>query len=248
MFKHYLTTALRHFTRHKATTAINIACLSAGLLCFMFALGVVNFLDGSDRHHSNADRTYVVTTQLSRGNGEAIFPAIPNSALSVAKHLQASSTEPLVVARASIFGQETSLAAGDRKRAVATTYVDPEFTTIFDLPFIIGDARTALAAPRSIVLTAELSQQLFGSVDTVGRSLLLDGRETVQVTGVIEAPRQPSHMSTTDRNASLFFQALASMDLHEAAIRDREPADIAAIRFNRPFGLPHLRPVTGRVG
>lgn len=236
MFKHYLTTALRHFKRHKATTAINVACLAAGLLCFLFSLGVINSLEGSDRQHANAALTYVVTTELSHGNGEQIFPTVPNSSLAVAKLLQAGAAEELTTVRASIFGQETSLAAGERKLAIRASFVDPQFTTLFDLDFLAGNARQSLAAPNSVVLTADLARQLFDTVDVIGKTLLVDGAQTVTVTGVIDAPSQPSHMSSTDTNASLYFEALLPFAMHESAIRAREPADIAAIRLNRPMG------------
>ena len=45
MIHHYLSTALRHFRRHKLTTGINVLCLAIGVACFAAAVGVVGFFD-----------------------------------------------------------------------------------------------------------------------------------------------------------------------------------------------------------
>src|SRR5262245_9365255 len=237
MISHYLTTALRHFRRHKLTTAMNVVCLAGGLLCFTAVIGIVNYLSASDRFHRNAANTWVVTTRLERAGGDLILPVTPQSSFAVAKHLRATLPDSVTVARASTFGEQTSLAAGAERRAVRASYADAAFTRIFDLRFVAGDPARALVEPRSAVLTVDLARQLFGSTDVVGRTLLVNGRDNVRVTGVIEAPRQPSHMSATDTRASLNFQALISMDLHEAAIARQETPEIAAVRLNRPYSF-----------
>jgi len=72
---------------------------------------------------------------------------------------------------------------------------------VFGYRLTEGEARTALAAPNSIVLTAGLKQRLFGSGPAVGQTLTENGKP-LTVTGVLaEAPG----------NSDLTFEALFSL-------------------------------------
>ena len=237
MLSHYLSVALRHFARNKLTTAIKVACLTAGLLCLMFSLGAVRYLSASDGFYANAPRTYVVTTEVTPPGMGRRLPITPDSAFSVAKYLRAAVPSSVAVARASKLGEQTSLIVDGHTHAIRASYADPDFTRIFDFDFLAGERGSSLANPRSVVLTEDLARQLYGTTDVLGRTLLVNGKDTVTVTGVMDAPRQPSHMSTGNRSATLNFQALISMDLHEAAISAQETPEVAAIRLNRPSGF-----------
>ena len=48
---------------------------------------------------------------------------------------------------------------------------DNEFFEIFDLGWLQGDARTALAKPNAVVLTESTARRYFGSPDALGRTL-----------------------------------------------------------------------------
>src|SRR5262245_35032380 len=167
MLRHYLSTVLRHFARHKLTTAIKVACLAAGLLCLMFALGAVRYLSESDAFYPNAARMHVVTTRVAPP-GMGALPLMPRSALAVAKYLRAALPPNVIVARASVFGEQTSVAAGVQKRSIRASYADPEFIRVFDFTFITGTRANALANPRSAVLTEDLARRLYASTDVVG--------------------------------------------------------------------------------
>ena len=60
MITHYLSTALRHFGRHRTTTALNVVCLTIGLVCFLAIYAVVVYLGSGDRHYANADRIFMI--------------------------------------------------------------------------------------------------------------------------------------------------------------------------------------------
>jgi len=102
--------------------------------------------------------------------------------------------------------------------------VDPEFLDIFDLPFVAGDARSALASPRSVVLTRASAARLFGAENPIGKTLVLGNKVDATVTGVIDAIAEPSQFGRS-ANAQLPFELLASRDVYEA------------VRAN-PFGFP----------
>jgi putative ABC transport system permease protein len=214
MFKHYLTTALRHFRQHKTTTTINVVCLAFGLTCFICAWGIYAYLTQSDRDHANAERLHVFTERVFVPGTELSYPATPSVAWSVAD-LFAAEHPDLKIARASM-DEEIAVTTEGRKTFMQTSFVDDDFLELFDFRFSRGDARNALREPRSAVISAALAARLFGATDPMGKTLLLNGRETVHVRGVIESIPSPSHMSMDAASSSLHFEALVSMDVHES--------------------------------
>jgi putative ABC transport system permease protein len=232
MFKHYLTTALRHFRQHKLTTGINVACLALGLACFMFAWSVVAYFGQMDRYHTRASRTYLVAP-AGVGLGASAAPTQVRSPWALADHLATDFPKIESVARLT-GGQQTQVEANGAKSTIAVAYTEPKFLQIFDLPFRSGNPTSALNDPRSAVVSVALAQKLFGSDAVVGRTLRLDNRETVTITGVIDSIPQPSHLSTEQSAMGLgvSFDALVSMDVH-VALLTATARDQANQAFNR---------------
>lgn len=220
MFKHYVLTALRHFAKAKAITSINILCLTFGLASFMLAITLVAVMEKPDQHHANAHRTYVVT-QRSEFT-DAVTLTLPMSGVGIGPLLDADYPQLDYVVRATR-STEVALSSGDVKGFAHTVYADPEFLEVFDFDFLAGDARKALSAPRSAVINDELALRLFGTLDVIGKPLLLNNRETVHITGVMKPPRQPSHMTANTASVALqIFNLLVSIDASSAA---RPPAN-----------------------
>src|SRR5262249_53340045 len=66
--------------------------------------------------------------------------------------------------------------------------VDPNFFSIFTLPMISGDVKTALAQPGAIVLTQQTAEKYFGKEDPLGKLIEVstDSNRLYKVTGVIK--------------------------------------------------------------
>jgi putative ABC transport system permease protein len=72
--------------------------------------------------------------------------------------------------------------------------VDPNFFSIFTLPMIEGDVKTALLRPHTVVITKSTAGKYFGREDAMGKLLSFNNNaETYQVTGVIEDLPSNSH-------------------------------------------------------
>ena len=163
MFKHYLTTALRHFRQHKVTTSINVVCLTIGLVCFLTCYAMVTYFSSGDKHFPNADRTYMIRWQVNSAPSAGMSPWL------TAKYLKTDIPEIQTVARATIDSgvarfSEASVTTGDRKGIVRIAYADPEFLDVFALPFLAGDSKNALRSPRSAIISKDTAVRLFGSV------------------------------------------------------------------------------------
>ena len=73
---------------------------------------------------------------------------------------------------------------------------------MFSLPLLRGDPKTALARPRTLVLTEPLARRLFGESDPIGQVVRVNEEFDCEVTGIVGQP--PS-------NSLLQFSALLSL-------------------------------------
>ncbi|HET7924220.1 MAG TPA: ABC transporter permease, partial [Rhodanobacteraceae bacterium] len=209
---HYLALTLRIFRRSPFATGVNVLTLAAGLFCFLTAYAFVTFWNGAERHFPNAERIQVLTNTFRVPGFESRANTMgPTRA---AAQLRIDFPELQSVARATLIdGRAIVSADGNAIRAHAVA-VDPEFLSIFALPFLSGDPLRALDTPRSAVLTRETARRLFGAGDPVGRSVRIDNRLDVAVTGLIGAVPEPSHFGRST-SASLPFEVLVSHDVYD---------------------------------
>ena len=82
---------------------------------------------------------------------------------------------------------------------------DSGFFDFFNLSFLSGDPRQALTSPDYVVLTETTAMKIFGSIDAVGKSLRLDHRNDMIVSGVVrDLPEN------TGLDADLFIKSASS--------------------------------------
>jgi putative ABC transport system permease protein len=214
LLRHYLRLALRNLRRSPVASAINVITLALGLACFVIASAFVTFWQRAEDYFPNADRIAVLTMSLDVLDGSVRYTDAVGTPEIAASYIKAEFPRLERIARAISFNGDAILASGDqavRRKAVA---VDSDFLEIFALPFIVGDARGALAQPMSAVVTQDLALRLWGSVDAVGRTLRVQNTVDVAVTGVIASLPEPTHMGRSYA-ASLPFEALVSHDVLE---------------------------------
>jgi len=235
MLKHYLTSALRHFARHKTTTTINLICLALGLVCFLAVHSVVTAFNNSDRQFADADRIYAITQKYIAPGSNMNIPTVPLTAWPAAEYLKTDIPELEAVARLNT-GGEAPVSVGANKTFAKLTFADPSFFDIFDWPFLAGDAKNALRDTRSVVLTEATAIRLFGSpAKALGQSLLLHGATSLSVTGVIAPLRGLSHMSEVVPLAS--FDILAPMELLVSSTSGAWMRN----NWNSPVGFTYVR-------
>ena len=221
MWKNYLTIALRSLRKHKGTSFINVSGLAIGMACCLVVLVFVRDELSYDRYHENEARLYRLSVQaymLSSGDDfpSATSPILWGPALQrdypeVAGYTRfvglISPGNPWVLSyEDQAFVEERLL------------YADPSVFDLFSWPMRRGNPATALAEPRSIVLTEAMAAKYFGREDPLGKTLVLDRKirdndgaltgETFDytVTGVLKNIPRRSHFT--------FDFLLPSSDLH----------------------------------
>ncbi len=182
MLKNYLITAWRNIYKNKLFSAINILGLSVGIaLCFIIMLYVQDELS-FDRFNVEADRTYRIAFKANINGGD-IFEA--NVMPPVAAALKKEYPEVEEATRLNSNG-DTKVSYNNKTfKENRLVIVDSNFFSVFTLPFVKGDPKTALMEPHTIVLTKDIAHKYFNDEEPLGKLLKIDN-EMFKVTGVME--------------------------------------------------------------
>ena len=192
MLKNYLKITLRNMKRNKAFSFINIAGLAIGIACCILIVNYVVFESSYDRFHKNADQIYRVNTILEFG-GRGGNLASTNHPIGDYLKDQYSEVINSVKFRRYRYGQ-TLVEFEDKKFFENRIYYAQDSVfDVFTFPMILGDPKTALKAPHSVLLTESNAKKFFGEEDPIGKILRLDNREDYKVTGVIRDIPRNSH-------------------------------------------------------
>jgi len=185
MFKNYIKIAFRSLKNQPFFTLINTLGLAVGMAGgLLIALYIYDELN-HDQMFTGADRIYRIDMDLKFG-GAAIKSA--EAAPPMAETLQRDFAEVENAVRFRTLGSNLFRSDGKSTniKELSTTYVDSTFFQMFGLELINGNTETALKEASTLVMTRTAAENHFGSVDVVGKSLLLNNKETYIVTGVME--------------------------------------------------------------
>lgn len=242
MLGHYLSVAALTFRKSPFVALANVTVLALGLTAFVATYAVTDFWNGAERQFANSQRIFVISSRIEASDGSVVLEKTPATNPYIANYLSTYVPRIEAVARARSLGfdGEVPVSVGDRAARLFAVAADAKFLEIFDLPFIAGDSRAALAQPRSVVLTENAAERLFGQVSPLGLTVSLSNRVDATVTGVVRAISEPSHLARSTA-ASMKFDMLASMDLHATywgETQDNEPENWFGIDSSTYVLLP----------
>jgi ABC-type antimicrobial peptide transport system permease subunit len=181
MFKNYFKIAFRNLYKNKGFSILNISGLAVGMASAMLILLWVRNELRYDNFYSNNDRLYQVWNRDKGNNGLNCWN---NTTKPLAPALKSAFPEIDQTSRVN-WNSSILFNFENKKMNVTGTMVDPDFLTMFGLPFVQGNNRTALNNPNDIVITESLSKKLFGSEDPMGKTVLLDTKHNFTVSGLI---------------------------------------------------------------
>ena len=192
MIRNYLKTAWRNIRKNKLFSFINILGLSIGIAtCFIIMLYVQDELS-YDRFNKNADNIARVVFHANL-NGGKIDESVTMPP--VAQTMKKDFPEVQDATRILSFGTPKITYNNTVFKDDQFALVDPNFFSIFTLPMIEGDAKTALTQPDGIVITQEISEKYFGKAEPIGKIIEINSDTTrvYKVTGVIKNMPSNSH-------------------------------------------------------
>jgi len=178
------TISLRHMSRQRGYTAINVLGLAVGLVCAILIFLYVRWELSYDRYHEKADRIYRVTLNDSARSPRELGPI-----------LQADFPEIQQFARLLPTIGTWIMKYEDRVYYEKNVYwANNELFDVFDFPLVRGDPDHALVAPYTAVISEDTARKYFGEDDPMGKTIIADnGYMLLTVTGVMTNIPENSH-------------------------------------------------------
>lgn len=201
MFKSILTTAFRNILRNRSFSLINLVGLSISMSLALLIILVIREQYSFDAFHQDAERIYRINTRAIRVSGGSEDYA--SSPLPVAEALRTDYTlvEDLVRINSRFNGDAIYGSVNVPMRGLLA---DPSFLQVFNFPLEQGNPATALTDARSVVLTHEAKEKLFGTQEALGRTISISGYGEFTISGVLRKFEGRTHFE---------FEMLGSMNI-----------------------------------
>lgn len=201
MIRNYFKVTYRNLIRQKAYAFINIFGLAIGLTCSILIGLYVKHELSYDKFFKDADRIYRVTLDFKMGSNTLKGPITPAPLAQEALKQIPETEEVLRTNRSYNVAVHVDSKVFYENRFL---YADSNFFQFFGIRLMLGDPKTALNNPNSLILTEETSRKYFGMVNSLGKILRIVDNDTInyQITGIME--------SLPD-NCHFHFDLLASM-------------------------------------
>lgn len=183
MLSQYFKTTIRSLSKNKGYSFLNIFGLAVGVACAgLIFLWVENELS-YDQTYAKKDRLYFVKENQKYDAYVATFGSTPGV---LGPAMQAEI--PGVANTCRVYDMDNVLfAVNDKPMYTAGYYADASIFSMFTLPFVQGNPKTALNQRYSLVITELASKKYFGNEHNVlGKTIRVDNKQDYVVTGVIK--------------------------------------------------------------
>ncbi len=207
MFKNYFKIALRNFMKYKAYSIINVVGLATAISVFSVIFIFIKNELSYDQHHQHGDQVYkVIEIQIGKGFGTNHVSWTMGP---LAAALKADFPEVEYATRLSD-GNQHYCQIGDKEfLEYHICHADPDLLAMFTIPLIMGDSKTALNEPNSVIIRQEIAKKYFGNGNPLGQTITVNN-QLFKITGVLEDEHHRSHMKY---NMLLSYSTLNPEDL-----------------------------------
>lgn len=186
MIRNYLTIALRNLWKRRAQTLINVLGLSLGVASAIVIFLIVRYELSFDRFHEKADRVYRIVTDFQGPDGEFGNAGVPRP---LPNALQQDFPDAFTqIVPVEVYQDRRQVQIEDKTVFMdeMVAFTQSAYFKLFDFPFQEGNATTVLNQPNEVVITATLSQKLFGrSSEVLGEIINLNDTYDLEVVGVL---------------------------------------------------------------
>jgi putative ABC transport system permease protein len=198
-----LSHSLRILFRYRFYTGFALIGLSIAVTSVWFIADYAKKSYEYDTFHSNHDRIYRLTMEVTAGGNTDHYATTGNPLGEVM-----SKNYPGIVAFANLtFHQSTVSVNGEVYKESNLFCTNPQILSVFTFDFLSGGLES-LSEPNSVILSKTLAEKYFDGVDVIGNQLLIN-ENTYTVRGVFQDWQENSHL---DLNALLSMEETANKE------------------------------------
>ncbi|MDM1294837.1 ABC transporter permease [Sphingobacterium sp. N143] len=182
MINNYIKIAWRNLWKSKGYSAINITGLSIGMTAVLIiGIWVKNQLQ-FDNFYSNKENLYKVWNKYEDEGKVSLIDVTSGRAAPALLE-----DYPEVERAARIFFSTNKLLSFEGKKIKSRgNEVDPSFVQLFDFKLQRGNSQLALAETKNIILTESLAKSIFGDIDPLDKTIVLDNKEPYKVSAIMQ--------------------------------------------------------------
>ncbi len=170
MLRNYLKTAWRRLWKQKTNTVINIAGLAVAFSASTLLLLSAWFEFSYDRFHVNADRIFRPYLIFNEAEGAYKGSSMPYPFMPTLK-----AEFPEVEKATRYMASSGKVSYRGKELVKDIRCADPDLLTLFSFPMRQGNANTALNSLDNIVISENMANDVFGTENPIGKSLLVKG-------------------------------------------------------------------------
>lgn len=202
MLKNYLLVTLRNLRKNVIYSFINIAGLAIGITCTLLILLWVFDELTYNRFLPKADRVYQVWVNAKYDGKINSWTSVPCPTGEAMKTVNSNIVNSVMCD----WGGEHLFSAGEKRLMKRSHFVGKEFLEMFEFPSISGNAADVLDDPSSVVITSSMAKALFGDEDPINKTIRIDDRGDLKVTGILK---------DIPKNSSFQFDCLTTWAMNE---------------------------------
>ena len=220
-----LASFFRFLGKNKLYTAINLFGLAVSLSFVILIADYAIRQLSTDKGNLNADRIYLLGSDNGLSSDYPMARRIATEYPEIEKICCLVSNESKVM-------EESQVDAGNPVAfSIPYMAVDSTFLDIFSVPFVAGDAATALDLKENVVITEALAEKLFGHESPLGKRICFSNGESDYQAQSFMDPVQPVFLTVTGVIKSLDKTVLPNKT--EAIVRIENTASLYGINYDK---------------
>lgn len=186
MYRNHIKMAWRNLIANKTFSIINVLGLSLGLAITILLFLFITYERTFDTMYAKKDNIYRVLLHTDMGDGPEIWCGNPSK---IAPSMMGEISNVKNAAR--IFKHnfgETAFVSINKNTFQEKKFFwgDNSLIDIFDMKLLKSSSKTPLERPRTVIISKSTATKYFSDIDPIGKTILIDSRVELEVTGVFE--------------------------------------------------------------
>jgi putative ABC transport system permease protein len=191
MIRNYFIVALRNLARNKSYTFLNLAGLTLGIVSCIIAFVLIRFELSFDNFHAGAENIYRVVRHTKSDEGVSTDRGVPFTMGKVLREESSRATKAAMIFanndnQIDVLDEKMNDTGNRFNEVDGIAFIEPEFFSLLNFPWITGDPSFILSDPKAVALTEEMAIKYFGNVDNaLNKYLRLGNQDVFKVSGIL---------------------------------------------------------------